>query len=68
MLQIYGKAAEGELLGEIGVMSNKPQPFTFRTAKLSQILTISRSKLMDIMQGNREDGQTIRSNFQQVNA
>ncbi|KAF8663742.1 hypothetical protein HU200_055066 [Digitaria exilis] len=63
--QIYGKAAEGELLGEIGVMTNKPQPFTFRAAKLSQILTISRSKLTDIMQGNREDGQTVRSNFQQ---
>ncbi|CAO1946030.1 unnamed protein product [Urochloa humidicola] len=64
--QIYAEAAaEGELLGEIGVMSNKPQPFTFRTTKLSQILRISRSKLMDIMQENREDGQTIRSNFQQ---
>ncbi|KAK8453685.1 hypothetical protein SEVIR_5G326800v4 [Setaria viridis] len=64
--QIYGKVAEGELLGEIGVMSNKPQPFTFRATKLSQILRISRSKLMDIMQENREDGQTISSNFQQV--
>ncbi|CAL4947379.1 unnamed protein product [Urochloa decumbens] len=63
--QIYGKAAEGEVLGEIGVMSNKPQPFTFRTTKLSQILRVSRSKLMDIMQENRDDGQTIRSNFQQ---
>ncbi|CAD6229775.1 unnamed protein product [Miscanthus lutarioriparius] len=63
--QVYGKAAEGELLGEIGVMSNKPQPFTFRTTKLSQILRIGRSKLMDIVQENAEDGQIIRNNFQQ---
>lgn len=68
MFQVYGKAAEGELLGEIGIMSNKSQPFTFRTTKLSQILRIGRSKLMDIMQENGEDGQIIRSNFQQVNA
>jgi len=48
-------------------MSNKPQPFTFRTTKLSQILRIGRSKLTDIMQENAEDGQIIRNNFQQVN-
>jgi potassium channel len=68
MFQVYGKAAEGELLGEVGVMSNKPQPFTFRTTRLSQILRIARSKLMDIMRENGEDGQIIRSNFQQVGA
>jgi len=49
-------------------MFNQPQPFTFRTTKLSQVLRISRSKLMDIMQENREDGEIIRSNFQQVSA
>ncbi|KAL5227465.1 hypothetical protein ABZP36_015730 [Zizania latifolia] len=38
--QVYGRAVEGELLGEFGVLCNKPQPFTFRTAKLSQILRI----------------------------
>lgn len=65
--QVYGKAAEGELLGEIGVLCNKRQPFTFRTTKLSQILRISRSKLMDIIQENTEDGEIIRSNLQQVN-
>ncbi|KAK3165484.1 hypothetical protein QOZ80_1AG0033730 [Eleusine coracana subsp. coracana] len=63
--QVYGKAREGELLGEIGVMCNSPQPFTFRTSKLSQILWISRPKLMEIIQENGEDGQIIRSNIQQ---
>lgn len=67
MFQIYRKADEGELLGEIGVMCNSPQPFTFRTSKLSQILRISRPKLMEILQENGEDGQIIRSNIQQVN-
>jgi potassium channel len=67
MFQVYGKAAEGELLGEIGVMCNSPQPFTFRTSKLSQILSISRPKLMEIIQENGAEGQIIRSNIQQVN-
>ncbi|KAG8055379.1 hypothetical protein GUJ93_ZPchr0001g30503 [Zizania palustris] len=64
--QVYGRAAEGELLGEFGVLCNKPQPFTFRTAKLSQILRISKSKLLGIIQENLEDGEIIRSNLQQV--
>ncbi|KAM3351457.1 hypothetical protein ACQJBY_023439 [Aegilops geniculata] len=65
--QVYGKATEGGLLGEIGVLCNKPQPFTFRTAKLSQVLRISRPKLMDIIQENAEDGEIIRINLEQVN-
>uniref|UniRef100_A0A0D9V5U0 Potassium channel n=1 Tax=Leersia perrieri TaxID=77586 RepID=A0A0D9V5U0_9ORYZ len=65
--QVCGRAAEGELLGEIGIMCNKPQPFTFRTTKLSQILRISRSRLLGIIQENREDGEIIRSNLQLVN-
>ncbi|XP_006644729.1 potassium channel KAT3 [Oryza brachyantha] len=64
--QVYGRSADGELLGEIGVLCNKPQPFTCRTTKLSQILRISRSKLLGIIQENREDGNIIRSNLQQV--
>lgn len=67
MFQVYRRAAEGELLGEIGVLCNKPQSFTFRTTKLSQILRISRKKLLGIIQENREDGDIIRSNLQQVN-
>uniref|UniRef100_A0ACD5VT13 Uncharacterized protein n=1 Tax=Avena sativa TaxID=4498 RepID=A0ACD5VT13_AVESA len=65
--QVYGKATEGGLLGETGVLCNKPQPFTFRTTKLSQVLRISRPKLMDIIQENAEDGEIIRINLQQVN-
>uniref|UniRef100_A0ACD5VKS5 Uncharacterized protein n=1 Tax=Avena sativa TaxID=4498 RepID=A0ACD5VKS5_AVESA len=65
--QVYGKATEGGLLGETGVLCNKPQPFTFRTTKLSQVLRISRPKLMDIIQENAHDGEIIRINLQQVN-
>ena len=67
IFQVHGKATEGGLLGEIGVLCNKPQPFTFRTTKLSQVLRISRPKLMDIIQENAEDGEIIRINLQQVN-
>ncbi|KAM0922045.1 hypothetical protein ACQ4PT_006451 [Festuca glaucescens] len=66
--QVYGKATEGGLLGEIGVLCNKPQTFTFRTTKLSQVLRISRPKLVDIIQENAEDGEIIRINLQQVNS
>jgi CRP-like cAMP-binding protein len=66
--QVCGKTTEGGLLGEIGVLCNKPQTFTFRTTKLSQVLRISRPKLMDIIQENAEDGEIIRINLQQVNS
>ncbi|XP_047056823.1 potassium channel KAT3-like [Lolium rigidum] len=65
--RVCGKTTEGGLLGEIGVLCNKPQTFTFRTTKLSQVLRISRPKLMDIIQENAEDGEIIRLNLQQVN-
>jgi CRP-like cAMP-binding protein len=67
VFQVYGKATGGGLLGEIGVLCNKPQAFTFRTTKLSQVLRISRLKLMDILQENAEDGEIIRINLLQVN-
>ncbi|KAF3778244.1 Potassium channel [Nymphaea thermarum] len=61
--QIHGEAADGEMFGEIGVLCYKPQPFTVRTSKLSQILRLSRSSFINIIQTNIEEGNIIVGNF-----
>ncbi|CAN6446388.1 unnamed protein product [Victoria cruziana] len=61
--QVHGEATDGEMFGEIGVLCYKPQPFTVRTSKLSQILRLRRSSLMNIIQTNNEDGNIIMGNF-----
>ncbi|KAL8152269.1 hypothetical protein V2J09_010029 [Rumex salicifolius] len=61
--QIVGKAFAGDIFGEIGVLCNRPQPFTARTTELSQILRLSRTSLMNITQANKEDGTIIMNNL-----
>ncbi|KAM7272004.1 hypothetical protein ACFE04_031218 [Oxalis oulophora] len=61
--QVLGKAVAGDIFGEIGVLCSRPQPFTVRTTKLSQILQLNRTSLMDTIQSNMEDGTTIMKNF-----
>ncbi|KAM0938615.1 putative cyclic nucleotide-binding domain, potassium channel, voltage-dependent, EAG/ELK/ERG [Dioscorea sansibarensis] len=62
---VYGRAASGEVFGEIGVLCRKPQPFTFRTTELSQILRLNRDVLMNIIRENKEDGTILMNNFLQ---
>ncbi|XP_072972217.1 potassium channel KAT3-like [Typha angustifolia] len=64
--QVRGKAAEGELIGEVGVLCQKPQPYTFRTTELSQILRLSRNTLLNIIKENRKDGTIFINNLFQV--
>ncbi|XP_015574989.1 potassium channel KAT1 isoform X1 [Ricinus communis] len=61
--QILGKATAGDTFGEIGVLCYRPQPFTARTAELSQILRLTRTSLMNTMQANSEDGRIMMSNL-----
>ncbi|KAG5517283.1 hypothetical protein RHGRI_037888 [Rhododendron griersonianum] len=61
--QVFGKATAGEIFGEIGVLCNRPQPFTFRTAEISQMLRLNRSKLMKLIRENTEDRDTIMNNL-----
>ncbi|KAM7256506.1 hypothetical protein ACFE04_012247 [Oxalis oulophora] len=61
--RIQGKAVAGDIFGEIGVLCSQPQPFTVRTTKLSQILRLNKTALMDTVQTNMEDGRTIMKNF-----
>ncbi|RZR99997.1 hypothetical protein BHM03_00029631 [Ensete ventricosum] len=63
--QVYERLAAGEVFGEIGVLCCMPQPFTARTIELSQILRLSSTTLMNMIQENTEDGNTIRNNLLQ---
>ncbi|KAK1322412.1 Potassium channel KAT1 [Acorus calamus] len=62
---VQEQAAAWEIFGEIGVLLNMPQPFTFRTRELSQLLRLSRTSIMTVLQANIEDGIVIMNNLLQ---
>ncbi|KAL8130396.1 hypothetical protein V2J09_019551 [Rumex salicifolius] len=67
--QVVGKAFAGDAFGEIGVLCNRPQPFTVRTTELSQILRMSKASLMSILEAYKEDANIIMNNlFQKLKA
>ncbi|WCJ27390.1 Potassium channel KAT2 [Euphorbia peplus] len=61
--QIIGKAKAGDIFGEIGVLCYSMQPFTARTIELCQILRLTRTSLMNIIQANPDDGAIVMSNL-----
>ncbi|KAI3680882.1 hypothetical protein L6452_35660 [Arctium lappa] len=61
--QIVGKAVSGEMFGETGVLYNTPQPFTFQTTEISQMLRMDGSSLLRIIHTNTQDGFIIMNNF-----
>ncbi|KAL5207740.1 hypothetical protein ABZP36_032175 [Zizania latifolia] len=61
--QVYEKVAEGEMFGEVGVLCNIPQPFTCRTAELSQLLRISKTRLREIIGEHMEDRNILMNNL-----
>ncbi|XP_076902857.1 potassium channel KAT3-like [Bidens hawaiensis] len=61
--QIIGKVVPGEMFGETGVLNNTPQPFTYQTSEISQILRMEGSKLLRIIHTNTQDGFIILNNF-----
>ncbi|KAM7524987.1 hypothetical protein LguiA_014889 [Lonicera macranthoides] len=63
--QVLKKAVAGEMVGEIGVLCNRPQPYTVRTTEISQILRLNRTTLMNIIRANAEFGRIIMNNFYQ---
>ncbi|XP_020583593.1 potassium channel AKT1-like [Phalaenopsis equestris] len=63
--QVVGQANAGELFGEIGVLCYRPQLFTYRTRRLCQLLRLSRSSFLNIVQSNVGDGTVIMNNLLQ---
>ncbi|WOL09101.1 potassium channel KAT3-like [Canna indica] len=66
--KVHKKLVEGEAFGEVGVLFHTPQPFTARTIELSQILRMSSSTFINMIQENPEDGKVIMKNcLQKIN-
>ncbi|KAL3829978.1 hypothetical protein ACJIZ3_018780 [Penstemon smallii] len=63
--QVVGEAKTGELCGEIGVLCYRPQLFTVRTKRLSQLLRLNRTAFLNIVQANVGDGTIIMNNLLQ---
>ncbi|WCJ29707.1 Potassium channel AKT1 [Euphorbia peplus] len=63
--QVVGQAKTGDLCGEIGVLCYRPQLFTVRTKRLSQLLRLNRTTFMNIIQANVGDGTIIMNNLLQ---
>ncbi|XP_076909501.1 potassium channel AKT1-like isoform X1 [Bidens hawaiensis] len=62
-IQTVGEAKAGELCGEIGVLCYRPQLFTVRTKRLSQLLRLNRTTFLSIIQANIGDGTIIMNNL-----
>ena len=58
--------ANRDMFGEVGALSNMPQPFTFRTAEMSQLLRIRRTRLIETAQNHREDDNIYKNILRQV--
>uniref|UniRef100_A0A2N9HEC5 Potassium channel n=1 Tax=Fagus sylvatica TaxID=28930 RepID=A0A2N9HEC5_FAGSY len=62
---VVGEAKTGELCGEIGVLCYRPQLFTVRTKRLSQLLRMNRTTFFNTVQSNVGDGTIIMNNLLQ---
>ncbi|GFS37452.1 K+ transporter 1 [Actinidia rufa] len=62
---VIGEAKTGDLCGEIGVLCYRPQLFTVRTKRLSQLLRMNRATFLNIVQANVGDGTIIMNNLLQ---
>ncbi|XP_057501365.1 potassium channel AKT1-like [Actinidia eriantha] len=63
--QVVGEAKTGDVCGEIGVLCYRPQLFTVRTKRLSQLLRMNRATFLNIVQANVGDGTIIMNNLLQ---
>ncbi|OIV96502.1 hypothetical protein TanjilG_07894 [Lupinus angustifolius] len=60
---IIGEAHSSDVLGEIGVLCYRPQLFTVRTKRLTQLLRLNRTTFLNLAQSNVGDGTIIMNNF-----
>ncbi|CAI9094492.1 OLC1v1030241C1 [Oldenlandia corymbosa var. corymbosa] len=63
--QVVRELKTGDVCGEIGVLCYRPQPFTVRTKRLSQLLRLNRTAFLNIVQANVGDGTVIINNLLQ---
>ncbi|GER45142.1 potassium channel [Striga asiatica] len=65
MEQVVRDCKTGDACGEVGVLCYRPQLFTVRTKRLSQLLRLNRTSLLNILQANVGDGTIIMNNLLQ---
>ncbi|KAG7567748.1 Ankyrin repeat [Arabidopsis thaliana x Arabidopsis arenosa] len=63
--QVVSEAQRGNVFGEVGVLCYRPQLFTVRTKRLSQLLRLNRTVLLNLVQANVGDGAIIMNNLLQ---
>ncbi|GFP93752.1 potassium channel akt1 [Phtheirospermum japonicum] len=63
LLIVIGELKRGDVCGEIGVLCYRPQLFTVRTKRLSQLLRLNRTALFNILQANVADASMIMNNL-----
>ncbi|XP_057960180.1 potassium channel AKT1-like [Malania oleifera] len=63
--QVVGAAQTGDVCGEVGLLCYRPQLFTVRTRRLSQLLRLNRTAFLNIVQANVGDGTIIMNNLLQ---
>ncbi|KAL3616113.1 hypothetical protein CASFOL_040407 [Castilleja foliolosa] len=60
---VLAELKRGDVCGEIGVLCYRPQFFTVRTKRLSQLLRLNRTALFNILQANVADASMIMNNL-----
>ncbi|XP_062164215.1 potassium channel AKT1-like isoform X4 [Alnus glutinosa] len=63
--ETVGEAKTGDVVGEIGMLCYRPQLYTVRTKRLSQLLRLNRTSFLNIVQANVGDGTIIMNNILQ---
>ncbi|KAL6533861.1 hypothetical protein OROHE_013694 [Orobanche hederae] len=61
--RVIGELKTGDVCGEVGVLCYRPQLFTVRTKRLSQLLRLNRTALFNILQANVADASVIMNNL-----
>ncbi|XAR69360.1 hypothetical protein NMG60_11000908 [Bertholletia excelsa] len=62
---VLAELKTGDICGEIGVLCYRPQLFTVRTKRLSQLLRLNRTAFLSVVQANVGDGTIIMNNLLQ---
>ncbi|KAM7274593.1 hypothetical protein ACFE04_016459 [Oxalis oulophora] len=62
---VIREANTGDVVGDIGVICYRPQLFTVRTKRLSQLLRLDRTSFLNIVQAHVGDGTIILNNLLQ---
>ncbi|KAJ0090145.1 hypothetical protein Patl1_12782 [Pistacia atlantica] len=63
--QVVAEAKPGDVVGEVGLLCYRPQLFTVRTKRLSQLLRLNRTAFLNLLQANVGDGTIIMNNLLQ---